>query len=194
VIEGTRLGTRTVKGTFNYMAPEAFDPIGAGGLTVRPRPRPRAKFACASVCSVWAGALRSTLRWVQVKADCWSWACCVIELFTGRPPWENDRMAVIMQKVLVARQKPTVPTVIPVRRPAGECPGRLPKGSRARRDPVPRQEPVASMLGRCFATSPGGRPSFPEMLPVLQQTLSSLAGGVRATHYFFFFTLAEALG
>ena len=31
VIEGTRLGTRTVKGTFNYMAPEAFDPIGHGG-------------------------------------------------------------------------------------------------------------------------------------------------------------------
>ena len=24
-------GTRTVKGTFNYMAPEAFDPIGHGG-------------------------------------------------------------------------------------------------------------------------------------------------------------------
>eukprot|EP01047_Picozoa_sp_COSAG01_P004245 COSAG01_NODE_139_length_24311_cov_75.405873_9_plen_326_part_00 len=59
VIEGTRLGTRTVKGTFNYMAPEAFDPVGYGGLTV--------------------------------KADCWSWACCVIELFTGCPPWENDR-------------------------------------------------------------------------------------------------------
>ena len=121
VIEGTRLGTRTVKGTFNYMAPEAFDPIGAGGLTV--------------------------------KADCWSWACCVIELFTGRPPWENDRMAVIMQKVLVARQKPTVPREVP--------------------------EPVADMLRRCFSSNPNARPSFTDMLPVMQQALSCLATGGR---------------
>eukprot|EP01052_Picozoa_sp_SAG31_P008381 SAG31_NODE_422_length_15859_cov_5.161865_9_plen_816_part_00 len=119
VIEGTRLGTRTVKGTFNYMAPEAFDPIGAGGLTV--------------------------------KADCWSWACCVIELFTGRPPWENDRMAVIMQKVLVARQKPRVPAEVP--------------------------EPVAQLLRQCFSSNPSSRPSFSEMLPVLQQTLVQVGAG-----------------
>lgn len=116
VIEGTRLGTRTVKGTFNYMAPEAFDPVGHGGLTV--------------------------------KADCWSWACCVIELFTGHPPWENDRMAVIMQKVLIAKRKPDIPAQVP--------------------------SELAEVLRRCFASDPQRRPSFVDMLPVLQSALSAV--------------------
>ena len=119
VIEGTRLGTRTVKGTFNYMAPEAFDPIGHGGLTV--------------------------------KADCWSWACCVIELFSGRPPWENDRMAVIMQKVLVGKRIPEVPREVPAQ--------------------------LADVLRRCFSRTATSRPSFVEMLPVLQQVLSGVSIG-----------------
>ncbi len=119
VIEGTRLGTRTVKGTFNYMAPEAFDPIGHGGLTV--------------------------------KADCWSWACCVIELFNGRPPWENDRMAVIMQKVLVGKRIPEVPREVPPQ--------------------------LADVLRRCFSRKASSRPSFVDMLPVLQQVLSGVSTG-----------------
>lgn len=123
VIEGTRLGTRTVKGTFNYMAPEAFDPIGHGGLTV--------------------------------KADCWSWACCVIELFSGRPPWENDRMAVIMQKVLVGKRVPEIPREVPPQ--------------------------LADVLRRCFAPKANSRPSFMEMLPVLQAVHSGAnAGGAAA--------------
>ena len=48
-----------------------------------------------------------------MKADCWSWACCAIELFCGLPPWEGERMAVIMQKVLVGKRKPEVPRAVP---------------------------------------------------------------------------------
>ena len=71
---------------------------------------------------------------------------CVIELFNGHPPWENDRMAVIMQKVLVGKRIPEVPREVPPQ--------------------------LADILRRCFSRKASSRPSFVDMLPVLQQVLS----------------------
>jgi hypothetical protein len=54
-------------------------------------------------------------------------------------------MAVIMQKVLVAKQKPEIPVELPTM--------------------------LADVLRRCFSSDPHKRPNFVDMLPVLQRVL-----------------------
>lgn len=57
----TRVVPTSVKGTFNYMAPEAFNPAG---------------FA--------------------VEVDLWSMGCVVVEMVTGKMPWDGLQMQQIM--------------------------------------------------------------------------------------------------
>lgn len=67
----------SVKGTFNYMAPEAFDPP------------------------------------LGLRSDMWSIACLLLEMHTGRVPWEGMQMQQIVSTVLVKRHTPLVPATMP---------------------------------------------------------------------------------
>jgi len=37
---------------------------------------------------------------VTAKADSWSFACAMLELATGRKPWEGEKMASIVRRVM----------------------------------------------------------------------------------------------
>lgn len=75
----------SMKGTFNYMAPEAFDPP------------------------------------LDTKADIWSMACLLLEMHTGRQPWEGMQMQHIVTTVLVKRHTPIVPARMPAAPAVRRC-------------------------------------------------------------------------
>ncbi len=43
---------------------------------------------------------------VSTKFDVWSFACCIVEMFAGRPPFYGKSMAVICYKVASLRETP----------------------------------------------------------------------------------------
>ncbi len=92
----------SIKGTFSYMAPETFlDPKQAGYPGVGP------------------------------PADVWAMACVVVEMHTGKDPWDGMNMQQIMRAVSVDYRAPAVP--------AGA--------------------PAHTLLQRCFLRTPLDRPS-----------------------------------
>eukprot|EP01046_Picozoa_sp_COSAG06_P057737 COSAG06_NODE_11357_length_1522_cov_1.740689_1_plen_71_part_10 len=70
-----------MKGTFNYMSAEAFDPQQFGGITS--------------------------------AADIWSFGCSLLELLTGKPPWEGVSQPIIMNMVLNKGQHPPIQAGLP---------------------------------------------------------------------------------
>lgn len=77
---------------------------------------------------------------VTTRADAWSFACTIIEMASGKPPWQGTSMSAICFKVTASRETPAIPA----------C---LPGGVRA-------------LLARCFAFEAAARPCFDEIVAV----------------------------
>jgi mitogen-activated protein kinase kinase kinase len=101
VSTATRRLPTSIKGTFNYMAPETFLDAEAGGPGIGP------------------------------PADVWAMACVVVEMHTGKVPWDGMNMQQIMRAVSVDYRAPA----------------------------VPETAPAHALLGRCFLRNPADRPS-----------------------------------
>eukprot|EP00035_Acanthoeca_spectabilis_P027276 m.465989 g.465989 ORF g.465989 m.465989 type:complete len:582 (+) comp24785_c0_seq1:29-1774(+) len=101
----TRVVPTSVKGTFNYMAPEAFNPAGFG-----------------------------------VEVDLWSMGCVVVEMVTGKMPWDGLQMQQIMCAVYLEKKAPEVPDVTP----------------------------AADLIRRCFAYNPADRPGAADVCSALE--------------------------
>ena len=71
---GSTTSSFGLQGTFNYMAPEAFNQESFGNLST--------------------------------KSDVWSFACCIVEMVSGRMPWSGTNMAAICFKVASMRDTP----------------------------------------------------------------------------------------
>jgi len=84
-----------------------------------------------------------TFGGVTTHTDAWSFACCVIEMVTGRRPWDNVAMSAICYKVSTALEVPAVPHVLPTH--------------------------VRELLLRCFSHSPTSRPSFGQLVAAFQE-------------------------
>jgi serine/threonine protein kinase len=83
VSTATRRLPTSIKGTFNYMAPETFLDAAAGGPGIGP------------------------------PADVWSMACVVVEMHTRTVPWDGMNMQQIMRAVSVDYRSPAVPETAP---------------------------------------------------------------------------------
>ena len=105
----TKIMPTHAKGTFNYMSPEAFETVEAGGAGVGP------------------------------PADVWSMACVMVEMHSGSPPWVTMQLQQIMMAVGIRKRTPDVADDSPAaatlwraaRRRARQDPARL-----LRADPV----------------------------------------------------------
>lgn len=50
---------------------------------------------------------------VSFETDCWSFACSVLEMFTGERPWGNMTPEEIFKAVVIRHDKPIVPSELP---------------------------------------------------------------------------------
>jgi len=83
-----------------------------------------------------------TFGGVTTHTDAWSFACCIIEMVTGKRPWDKTAMSAICYKVTTALEVPTVPHTLPTH--------------------------VREVLLRCFSHNPVSRPSFSELFSVFE--------------------------
>jgi len=81
----------SIKGTFNYMAPETFLDAEAGGPGIGP------------------------------PADVWAMSCVVVEMHTRKVPWDGMNMQQIMRAVSVDYRAPAVPETAPAHALLGRC-------------------------------------------------------------------------
>ena len=70
-------GTHNIRGTYNYMSPEAWDPSEFGRVTL--------------------------------KTDIWSFATCVLEMSTGKPPYQNMSLGQIFNQLVHIKNPPQIP-------------------------------------------------------------------------------------
>jgi len=84
----------------------------------------------------------ATFGGITTQTDAWSFACCIIEMVTGKRPWENIVMSAICYKVTTTLETPTVPHALPTQ--------------------------AREALLRCFAHNPAARPSFNELFVAFQ--------------------------
>jgi serine/threonine protein kinase len=91
VSTATRRLPTSIKGTFNYMAPETFLDAEAGGPGIGP------------------------------PADVWAMACVVVEMHTRKVPWDGMNMQQIMRAVSVDYRVPAVPETAPAHALLGGC-------------------------------------------------------------------------
>eukprot|EP00899_Mesostigma_viride_P007656 jgi/Mesvir1/16892/Mv15769-RA.1 len=84
-----------------------------------------------------------TASGVTTQADAWAFGCLLMAMATGQDPWEGLQMRQVVTNVLVRRQTPPVPDVLP--------------------------EGLQDMVRRCFSFDPADRPTFDEMLVVLRE-------------------------
>ncbi len=84
-----------------------------------------------------------TFGGVTTQTDAWSFACCIVEMVSGKRPWDNTSMSAICYKIATARESPTVPASLP----------RL----------------VRDTLIACFSYDRIDRPSFPEIYRVFEK-------------------------
>ncbi|GBG61552.1 hypothetical protein CBR_g22349 [Chara braunii] len=77
-------------------------------------------------------------------SDVWSFACSVIDMFTGNPPFDSARSILEIQKrVALDKEKPPVPSGLPAE--------------------------VTEALKKCFAFDAVQRPSFDQLLPIFER-------------------------
>jgi serine/threonine protein kinase len=81
----------SIKGTFNYMAPETFLDAEAGGPGIGP------------------------------PADVWAMACVVVEMHTRKVPWDGMNMQQIVRAVSVDYRAPAVPETARAHALLGRC-------------------------------------------------------------------------
>jgi serine/threonine protein kinase len=79
-----------------------------------------------------------------IKADLWGFACTLLHMVTGVPPWSQDNMLQICTTVGVRRQSPPLPEGLP-----GE---------------------LQQLLAACLAADPGQRPAAQQVLKVSHWT------------------------
>ncbi len=91
VSTATRRLPTSIKGTFNYMAPETFLDAEAGGPGIGP------------------------------PADVWAMACVVVEMHTRKVPWDGMNMQQIMMAVAVHYRAPAVPETAHAHALLGRC-------------------------------------------------------------------------
>jgi mitogen-activated protein kinase kinase kinase len=91
VSTATRRLPTSIKGTFNYMAPETFLDAEAGGPGIGP------------------------------PADVWAMSCVVVEMHTRKVPWDGMNMQQIMMAVAVHYRAPAVPETAPAHALLGRC-------------------------------------------------------------------------
>jgi serine/threonine protein kinase len=87
----TRRMPTSIKGTFNYMAPETFLDAEAGGPGLGP------------------------------PADVWAMACVVVEMHTRKVPWDGMNMQQIVKAVSVDYRAPAVPETARAHALLGRC-------------------------------------------------------------------------
>jgi serine/threonine protein kinase len=91
VSTATRRLPTSIKGTFNYMAPETFLDAEAGGPGIGP------------------------------PADIWAMACVVVEMHTRKVPWDGMNMQQIMRAVSLDYRAPAVPETAPAHALLARC-------------------------------------------------------------------------
>jgi mitogen-activated protein kinase kinase kinase len=91
VSTATRRLPTSIKGTFNYMAPETFLDAEAGGPGIGP------------------------------PVDVWAMACVLVEMHTRKVPWDGMNMQQIMMAVAVHYRAPAVPETAPAHALLGRC-------------------------------------------------------------------------
>ena len=91
VSTATRRLPTSIKGTFNYMAPETFLDAEAGGPGIGP------------------------------PADVWAMACVVVEMHTRKVPWDGMNMQQIMRAVSLDYRAPAVPETAPAHALLARC-------------------------------------------------------------------------
>eukprot|EP00960_Hanusia_phi_P075469 768430-Hanusia_phi.AAC.1 len=84
---------------------------------------------------------------LSTKSDCWSFACCVIEMLTGKKPWHSGSKSGICYKVTHRRQHPDIPSNLP------DC--------------------LRSLLASCFSFDSSKRPPFSHIYNVFCQAQRS---------------------
>jgi serine/threonine protein kinase len=85
--------------------------------------------------------------------DVWALGCVIVEMLTGKMPWEGMPMQQIMMAVAMQFRVPTVPEGAPAADVLGRCFAKL-----------PRDRPTAKQLAEAFALAAVPAPS-----PVLDQ-------------------------
>ena len=86
--------------------------------------------------------------------DVWALGCVIVEMLTGKMPWEGMPMQQIMMAVAVQFRVPTVPDGAPAADVLGRCFAKL-----------PRDRPTAKELAEAFVTA---TPPAPTSSPVLE--------------------------
>lgn len=80
---------------------------------------------------------------VTTMSDIWSFACCVVEMASGRRPWSGTQMSAICFKITSAREIPGIPPHLPAA--------------------------VRKLLKACFAYDSSARPTFREICEVFSR-------------------------
>ena len=91
--------------------------------------------------------------------DVWALGCVIVEMLTGKMPWEGMPMQQIMMAVAVQFRVPTVPEGAPAADVLGRCFAKL-----------PRDRPTADQLAEAFALA-----AVPTHSPVLEEQTLKLA-------------------
>jgi len=124
----TRIVPTSIQGTFNYMAPEAFNDQAEGGI--------------------------------GPHTDVWALGCVIVEMLTGKMPWEGMPIQQIMMAVAMQFRVPTVPEGAPAADVLGRCFAKL-----------PRDRPTAKQLAEAFALAavPAPSPVIEDMTVLLKR-------------------------
>ena len=93
---------------------------------------------------------------VTTMSDIWSFACCLVEMASGRRPWSGTQMSAICFKVTVAREIPDIPLHLPA--------------------------DVRQLLQACFAYDSSARPTFREIYKVFSQPWGEAQKTLGDTH------------
>lgn len=87
-------------------------------------------------------------------ADMWSWACTVIHMAQGKPPFAGLNMAQIHNKVVVKTEAPAVPANLPVQ--MQELLSKCLASDASARPTAMQALKVGCTQGLCFRTALGG--------------------------------------
>lgn len=88
----------------------------------------------------WQPAVRGPISY---ETDSWGFACSMIEMLTGTPPWFGRSMEEMQHAVVIRQEKPQVPTGLP---PA-----------------------VEDVLNACFENDFRNRPLMPDILQAFER-------------------------